>query len=219
MPCECNMKPYFFHTPKLMMRLFGAFTWSVDTNDKEIYMTFDDGPHPIATPFVVQTLKKYNIKATFFIVGENAMRYRDIVQAITEDQHTLGNHTYHHCDGWRTNSRKYLNDIFRCEEVIERLTGTGCTFFRPPFGRMNPFALSETRKKYEIVMWSHLSGDFDAELEVDYSKSILNEADPGSIILFHDNAKSYTNLKKLLPRFIEIKLEAGYSFKSLQAHD
>ena len=186
-------------------------TWTREVADKEVFLTFDDGPHPEITPWVVNELDKVGAKATFFVVGENAHRYFTLVDKMQKSGHRVGNHTHRHIKGWSVSSNVYLEDIANCEDYL-----TENTIFRPPYGQINFASIPAIRKKYEVIMWDVLSKDYLKRLNVKRAlKRIKKATKPGSIIVFHDSAKAETNLKAMLPNYLKFLEEEGYKMSVL----
>ena len=186
-------------------------TWTREVADKEVFLTFDDGPHPEITPWVVNELDKVGAKATFFVVGENAQRYFTLVDKMQKSGHRVGNHTHRHIKGWRVSSKVYLEDIANCENYL-----TENTIFRPPYGQINFASIPAIRKKYEVIMWDVLSKDYLKRLNVKRAlKRIKKATKPGSIIVFHDSVKAETNLKAMLPNYLKFLEEEGYKMSVL----
>lgn len=212
------MRSYLVKTPKLVQRFFYNYSWRIKTSKKEIYLTFDDGPVPDFTPWVLQTLESYKAKATFFCVGENIKKFPQIYKEIKEAGHHVGNHTFNHLQGWKTPTNKYIKNIIKAESYLyEDPKKQQKKLFRPPHGRIRPIQARILRKKgYQIIMWDVLSGDFDQGLSKEIClahtiKSIKN----GSIVVFHDSDKSFKNLDYVLPKVLEHFTKEGYKFKSL----
>lgn len=201
---------YFVKTPWWLKKLYPNRLWDIKRDDKIVYLTFDDGPHPVATPFVLDELKKHNAKATFFCIGKNVLAYPEIYQRILDEGHTVGNHTQHHLNGWKTNTDDYLADINKAEEFIQS------TLFRPPYGRIK----SSQAKKitgFKIVMWDVLSGDFDEELSKENCYSnVVNKAKAGSIIVFHDSEKAFPRLAYALPLVLKYFLEKKLKLQQIE---
>ena len=186
-------------------------TWTREVADKEVFLTFDDGPHPEITPWVVNELDKVGAKATFFVVGENAQRYFTLVDKMQKSGHRVGNHTHRHIKGWSVSSNVYLEDIANCENYL-----TENTIFRPPYGQINFASIPAIRKKYEVIMWDVLSKDYLKRLNVKRAlKRIKKATKPGSIIVFHDSVKAETNLKAMLPNYLKFLEEEGYKMSVL----
>ena len=204
---------YLVKTPWLLKKMYPECIWDFKIKDKILYLTLDDGPHPVATPFVLQQLKQYNAKATFFCIGKNVEDHHEIYKQVIEENHAVGNHTYSHFNGWKTADKKYLDDIFKAKKIIDS------NLFRPPYGKITKFQLKQLAgKKYNLqpIMWNVLSGDFDEEVtdEQCYQRVIKN-AESGSVIVFHDSAKAFKNLKYTLPLVLSYFTEKGFLFKSI----
>lgn len=186
-------------------------TWTREVADKEVFLTFDDGPHPQITPWVMAELDKVGAKATFFVVGENAEKYFSIVDEMQKSGHRVGNHTHRHIKGWRVSAKKYLEDIADCEDYL-----TDNTLFRPPYGQINFGAIPTIKKNYEIIMWDVLTKDYLPRLNVKRAlKRIKRATKPGSVIVFHDSVKAETNLKAMLPDYLKFLEEEGYKISVL----
>ena len=198
-------------TPFILRILDGKYvTCSVRTSDKVIYMTFDDGPIPDVTPGVLEILKTRNIPATFFCVGENVKKYPEIFRQVTEAGHAIGNHTFHHLNGWTTPPAEYVEDVNRCDEFFTT------DLLRPPFGRFTPSQYYLLHKKYRFILWSVLSGDYDRLiLKEKCLQRVLINTKPGSIVLFHDSLKASENMFFALPKFIDHFLGDGYRFEKI----
>ncbi len=198
-----------------MKKLYPSRLWKVDTNEKIVYLTFDDGPHPVATPFVLDELKKYNAKATFFCLGKNVVDYPVIYKRILEEEHSAGNHTQNHLNGWKTTTHDYLVDVSEAASTINT------DLFRPPYGkikRLQAKGISNAmnNKSAKIVMWDVLSGDFDESLSKENClENVISKTKPGSIIVFHDSQKAFPRLKYTLPLFLQLFAGKGFIFKSL----
>ncbi len=201
---------YLTKAPLLLQWLYPALTWHRSRSEKRLYLTFDDGPIPDVTPQILNTLKNYQIKATFFCVGENIKKHPDLFHRVLENGHRIGNHTYHHLNGWHTPTDTYLADTNRCEQL------TRSNLFRPPYGRGTRTQYARLRQQYEIIMWDVLSGDFDQQLSPDRClTNVTRHARNGSIIVFHDNVKAIPRVTYVLPRAIEYWLDKGYQFDVL----
>ncbi len=202
---------YFVKTPWLLKKLYPECIWEVQTTEKNIYLTFDDGPHPQATPFVLNELKKYQARATFFCIGKNVRDYFDVYKQIIADGHKPGNHTYNHLNGWKTSDRIYLEDIRLAANSIDS------NLFRPPYGKASKFqlkALQEEKLNFTTIMWSVLSGDFDEKVTPENCYlNVIKNACPGSIVIFHDSLKALPRLQYTLPRVLQYFSERGFQFK------
>lgn len=207
-------RPYFFKTPGWMKRMFPRRLWHIDTTEKIIYLSFDDGPHPVATPFVLDVLKRYDAKATFFCIGKNVVQYPGIYRRILAEGHVTGNHTQHHLNGWKNSTGDYLADISEAAQHVSS------SLFRPPYGRITQRQASGLKKAMhcpaKIVMWDVLSGDFDSSLDADTCLSELKKnTGPGSIVVFHDSEKAFPLLSQTLPVLLEYFSGNGFSFKCI----
>lgn len=197
---------YFVKTPWWLKKLFPKRLWEMDTGRKIIYLTFDDGPHPVATPFVLEQLKNHQAKATFFCIGKNVEAYPDIYQRILEEGHQPGNHTQDHLNGWKTDNAVYLENIQQAGKAIKS------SLFRPPYGRISS-AQARQLKHYKVVMWTVLSGDFDTSLSKEKCLSnVLSQVKAGSIIVFHDSEKAWERMSFVLPVVLEHFSKKGYEF-------
>lgn len=197
--------------PHVLIRLFPSCTWKVNTRDKELYLTFDDGPHPQITPWVLQQLQAYNAKATFFCVGENVQKFPKIFAQIIAGQHAVGNHTMQHVKGWKVSEKAYLDNIQQASSHIKS------SLFRPPYGQITWRQLKALSKQYKIVMWSLLSRDYDKHLTISESLTAMKLAAAGDIIVFHDSEKAFEQLKQLLPPLLAYYQAQGFEMKALQA--
>jgi peptidoglycan-N-acetylglucosamine deacetylase len=202
---------YFTKTPWFLKKLFPDCLWRVKTNEKIIYLTFDDGPHPDVTPFVLNELKKYNAKGTFFCIGKNVAKHFDVYKQIISGGHKPANHTYNHLNGWKTTDKTYLEDIRKAAKVIDS------DLFRPPYGKITLFQTKALRGdlfRMKTVMWDVLSADFDEKITPENCYlNVINNAVPGSIITFHDSVKAFPRLQFTLPRVLDFFSGNGYSFR------
>jgi peptidoglycan/xylan/chitin deacetylase (PgdA/CDA1 family) len=203
--------------PKLLPKLFPKMIWRIaeSINEKNIYLTFDDGPIPGPTEFVLEELNKRQIRATFFCIGDNIKKYPDILKKVVDNGHSIGNHTFNHLKGWSTSNKKYLENINRCDIEISNIGVEPPKLFRPPYGRIR---LNQIKmlSHYKIIMWDVLSLDYQQGGSSDaLLNGTINATRNGSIVVFHDSMKAEKNLKFILPRYIDHCSEAGYQFKSL----
>ncbi|WP_423817956.1 polysaccharide deacetylase family protein [Salinimicrobium sp. TIG7-5_MAKvit] len=208
--------------PRVIKLLYPKRIWDVTTREKSLYLSFDDGPIPEITPWVLDQLKKYNARASFFCIGDNVGKHPDIFRMVVEQGHTVGNHTHNHLNGWRTSVATYLENVRQAQEVIEKelpqKTGLKNAIFRPPYGKIrNVQAKKLQQEGYSVVMWSIVSMDYDRRLSSEkVLQNVLKNAAPGSIIVFHDSIKAEKNLKAVLPKVLEHFQKQGYSFKALK---
>jgi peptidoglycan-N-acetylglucosamine deacetylase len=204
---------YFVKTPFWLRKLYGECTWKMPSTEKVIYLTFDDGPHPEATPFVLAELKKYNARATFFCIGKNVVGYPEIFQEVINAGHTTGNHTYNHLNGWKTEDDLYLDDISIAKKHIDS------TLFRPPYGRATKRQLKLLRNEpfnLKPCMWTVLSGDFDEKINGKRcQQNVIANARSGSIVVFHDSKKALERLQIALPGVLKYFSDKGYRFESI----
>lgn len=195
----------------LLKILFPKLTWKRKTSEKVIYLTFDDGPIPDLTEFILDELKKYNQKATFFCVGENITKHPHLFQRILHEGHKTGNHTYNHLKGWKTTTTDYLQNIQRWEEEYSKNTSgkhnesdSGKKLFRPPYGRVKRSQLKPLLHEYEIIMWNVLTQDYNQKLSPDtVLKKAIKGTSPGAIVVFHDNLKASENIRYALPAYLQ----------------
>lgn len=200
---------FIYRIPFFLQKLFPAYTWKVNTDDKQLFLTFDDGPHPQITPWVLNILAEFNAKATFFCVADNVKKYPEVYKQIILAGHSVGNHTYHHLNGWKHSSSDYLADVKLAETYIES------KLFRPPYGKITRKQAKELLPKYQIVMWDRLSVDYKKDLNIEESLRHMKRVDKGSIIVFHDSEKAFENLQKLLPALLTNYKERGFNLNAL----
>lgn len=205
----------FIEQPPLLYRvLFPECVWRLHNNDKTVYLTFDDGPIPEVTPWVLDLLDSYNIKATFFCVGDNVKRNPELFQEIKRRGHSVGNHTMNHLQGIKTTSRRYLRNVAEANELINS------PFFRPPHGLLRWEQASVLREHYTIIMYDVVSRDYNRKLTGEQVLNIVKRyTRQGSIIVFHDSLKAEKNMKYALPRAIEWLKEQGYKFERLKKRE
>jgi peptidoglycan/xylan/chitin deacetylase (PgdA/CDA1 family) len=195
--------------PAFLQWLMPSYTWKVHTNDKQLFLTFDDGPHPQITPWVLNQLALADAKATFFCVADNVKKYPEIYQKILTEGHSVGNHTFHHLKGWKTKNEDYFADIEMAENYIHS------NLFRPPYGKMKRSQAAEILKRYQIVMWNRLSCDYEQHLDMATSMSQMKKVSNGSILVFHDSEKAFKNLQVLLPELLNYYQTNGWEMKAI----
>jgi peptidoglycan/xylan/chitin deacetylase (PgdA/CDA1 family) len=222
---------YLVNTPWWLRALYPQLIWQMPNQAKIIYLTFDDGPHARATPYVLDTLAQYNAKASFFCIGKNVLEHPEIYARILNEGHAVGNHTQHHANGWKVNDSQYFSEIDQAASLIRS------TLFRPPYGRIkrsqinqlvrtthsqlfNTFSNSVQsnieQSVYKIIMWSVLSGDFDTKLSADTcTQNVIKHTKAGSIIVFHDSAKAWDRMSVALPKVLKHFSALGFRFEAL----
>lgn len=208
---------YFVKTPWYLKKLYSNLMWDVpsaDKKDKVMYLTFDDGPHPEATVFVLEQLKKYNAAGTFFCIGKNVMEHPDLYARLLSEGHVTANHTFNHLNGWQVSDEDYFQDIIAARKYIDS------SLFRPPYGRITRFQAKHLLKsglQLKVVMWDVVSGDFDTTITPEAcSANVVRNAGPGSIVVFHDSEKAFPNLRAALPATLEHFSVMGYRFEAIR---
>ncbi|MEM7548528.1 MAG: polysaccharide deacetylase family protein [Bacteroidota bacterium] len=207
---------YLHKTPGFLQKLYPSLTWRQPGSGKIIYLTFDDGPIPEVTEFVLETLNQYEAKATFFCVGHNVEKHPEIFMQLIEEGNKAGNHTFNHLNGWETDQKTYFRNILKCDEAIEKNTKAKVDLFRPPYGRIPRKLIDRLTNRYNVIMWDNLTADFDKGLSKEkcLEEAVKNTSN-GSIIVFHDSLKAFRNLKYVLPRYLDHFRASGYAFKAL----
>ena len=205
---------YFIKTPFWLRLIYRSCIWRKSTEDRVLYLSFDDGPHPEATPFVLEQLELFNAKASFFCIGKNVQLYPEIYDSITTAGHVVGNHTQNHMNGWENTTANYIADIKEATKSISS------NLFRPPYGRISFSQIKALRSDpslpQQIMMWDVLSGDFDITITGDQcAQNVIQHAGPGSIIVFHDSAKAIDRLRIALPKVLLHFSNLGYQFKAV----
>jgi peptidoglycan/xylan/chitin deacetylase (PgdA/CDA1 family) len=203
---------YFYKIPFFIQFLFPFFVWNKPNNEKKIYLTFDDGPIPEITPWIIEQLNIYQAKATFFVVGDNVNKHPEVFYKLLEYGHSIGNHTYNHFNGWKKNTKNYIDNVNECELIIKSETNSFSKIFRPPYGKIFPNQVIELKKKgYQIILWDVLSGDYNQNLSPEQClKNVFKNIKSGSIIVFHDNIKAIENLQYVLPRTLDFLKENNF---------
>ena len=215
---------YLVKTPWVVKKfLYPDYIWSIPSKEKKIYLSFDDGPHPTVTPFVLDQLNQYNAEATFFCIGKNIEKHSEIFNKILDNGHALGNHTFNHFNGWKTKSNDYLKNVDLCNDKFKDSQIVNLKFqipnsFRPPYGKIKPSQSKKLRQLgYKIIMWDILTADFDQTISKQQClENATKKVTSGSIIVFHDSKKAFKNLEYALPKAIEILKEKGYQFDTIQ---
>ena len=204
-------------TPKILRMFYPSLLWEMPKGEKKLYLTFDDGPHPTITPQVLEILKKFNAKATFFCIGNNVNKYKDTFELIKKEGHSVGNHTFNHERGWKTKTQDYVNSVIEANALIQS------PLFRPPHGRIKFSQITKLLKfessrilNFRIVAWTVISYDWDKSLTPDDCfNNVIKNADDGSIIVFHDSEKAVNNMIPALTKVLEYYTDKGYSFEKL----
>lgn len=196
--------------PSLLASLTKNLIWSVKTDKREIFLTFDDGPIPVVTPWVLEILKQFNAKATFFCVGDNVKKNSSVYEQVKAEGHKIGNHTMNHLNGWTNFNKTYFENIQKCNDLIHS------DLFRPPYGKIKPTQINYLKKNYKIIMWDVLSKDYDEDLTgIQCFDRVKKNCKPGSIIVFHDSLKAEKRLRYALPKSLEFLRNEGYTFSTL----
>ncbi|WP_370523722.1 polysaccharide deacetylase family protein [Pontibacter sp. Tf4] len=208
-----------YKTPYLMKKLLPGYTWHRNVADKKLFLTFDDGPIPEITPWVLEQLANYKAKATFFCVGDNVAKHPEVAQQVLAGGHKLANHTFNHLKGWQTSLELYLQNVQQCQDALETIAPDKSgdkLLFRPPYGRITSAQAKALRPTYELIMWDVLTNDYDGTLAPEEClKHSIHKTQPGSIIVFHDSLKAERNMRYALPRFLEHFSGLGYTFETL----
>jgi peptidoglycan/xylan/chitin deacetylase (PgdA/CDA1 family) len=210
---------FIYKTNFLMRAVYPEMTWRIPSTSPSIYLTFDDGPIPEVTEFVLETLSAYQAKASFFCIGDNIRKHSDIFRKVVDNGHLIGNHTFNHLNGWKTDDTLYFQNFLECEHIIKTssfVQNQDKPKFRPPYGRIKKIQAQKIIPTHDIIMWDVLTGDFSKDLSPEriLQKSI-QYTESGSIVVFHDSLKAEKNMRYALPRFIEYFSEKGFVFKTL----
>jgi peptidoglycan-N-acetylglucosamine deacetylase len=209
------MSFYWIKTHSFIKRLFSNQVWDIPTSEKKVYLTFDDGPTPEITEWVLAILKLHNIKATFFCIGNNVHKYPEIFEKTIQEGHTIGNHTFNHLQGWKTPTQEYIKNVELCQTIASQ--NPEFKIMRPPYGKIKPSQSKKLRALgYKIIMWDVLSADFDVNISKEKCfKNATEKATSGSIIVFHDSKKAFKNLEYTLPKTIELLKMKGFCFDTV----
>ena len=199
--------------PAVYLRwLYPRALWRMDHHEKVVYLTFDDGPIPESTPFILETLKCYDIKATFFMVGDNVRKHTELYKRVLDEGHQVGNHTHNHISGFRHTLRDYSYNVEKANAYIRS------HLFRPPHGWMRLAQYALLSRKYKVVMWDVVTRDYSKWMTAqDVVNNVKRYTRPGSIITFHDSLKSIEKLRTALPASIEWLQQQGYRFGVIMA--
>lgn len=218
------MKPYFIKTPYLLKKCYAKRVWDIHNEPNSLYLTFDDGPTPGVTDWVMETLSEYGAKATFFCIGKNIEKHPELFQRIAKEGHSIGNHTNNHLNGWDTNTENYFSNLKKAEKHIMcnlsqevEVNFHQKKLFRPPYGKMTSKQAKEAMDiGYKIIMWDVLSADFDQDLSPEQcSKNVINNAKDGSIIIFHDSIKAEKNMKEALVQTLNFFKNKNFAFRAI----
>lgn len=203
---------YLTKTPDFVQNMFPNLVWRIkNQGEKNIYLTFDDGPIPEVTPWVLDQLDKYDAKASFFCVGNNVEKHPAIFNRLKANGHSIGNHTNTHLSGWASSNMEYFRNVRDCSLLMDT------QLFRPPYGRLKNKQALYLQRKYKVIMWDVLSGDFDKDLsQEDCLDNVLSKSSSGSIIVFHDSLKAKDKLEYVLPKVLKHFSKLGYTFKNLE---
>ena len=210
-------------TPSILKRLYPKRIWSFSRSTETVFLTFDDGPIPEVTPWVLDTLAEYHAKATFFCIGENIQKHPEVFNRILTEGHAIGNHTQHHVNGWKTTPSTYIKNVEAAEKVISAHSNRKSKIekskllFRPPYGKLTSAQAKQLQQKgYTIVMWDVLTYDFDTTLSPEKCFTQTKEAiRPGSIVIFHDSIKAEKNLRYVLPKVLNFIYSKGWKTEGL----
>lgn len=211
------MKFYWIKTSRIIKKIFFKYTWDVsnDIENKTVYLTFDDGPTPEITAWVLNELEKHQVRATFFCIGDNIEKNPALFRKVINAGHSIGNHTFNHLNGWKTATDVYIENAKRCEETIQKNSPNSHspTIFRPPYGKIKPSQSRQIRKLgSKIIMWDVLSADFDQTLsQAQCLENVTSNLRQGSIIVFHDSIKAFKNLEYALPKTLSYLKENNFS--------
>lgn len=209
-----------FRTPFFLPWLYPELVWKANTQEKKIFLTFDDGPVPGPTEFVLETLEKFKATATFFCIGDNVRKHPDVFAKIVEAGHSIGNHTFNHLKGWNYSTQEYIRNVELCANQfklcsIQFLESNNRTLFRPPYGRIKRNQINALTG-YQIIMWDVLTHDYAKSYSPERCLTgSINATRPGSIVVFHDSVKAERNMKYTLPRYLEYFSDKGFSFEAL----
>lgn len=203
---------FWVKTNRYVKWIFPNYVWDIPNKEKKVFLTFDDGPTPKITEWVLDQLQQYNAKATFFCIGNNIKKYPEIFQKTIAEGHAIGNHTFNHLNGWKTSTEDYLENVALYQSTIKSHQSAIINLFRPPYGKIkNAQAIALQKSGYKIIMWDVLSRDYDQSISKEQClENVLSNIETGSIIVFHDSLKAEHNLKYVLPNTLEFLKEKGF---------
>ena len=203
---------FWVKTNYFIKKIFPNYVWDIPNSGNKVFLTFDDGPTPEITEWTLEQLKKHNVKATFFCIGNNIEKHPAIFKKIIDEGHAIGNHTFNHFKGWGTADTIYIDNVKKCNKTICKLNTAHCTLFRPPYGKIKLSQSKALRKLgYKIIMWDVLSEDFNAKISPEKClQNVIENVQSGSILVFHDSVKAFPNLEYTLPRTLEFLKEKGF---------
>lgn len=208
---------YWIKTHWLVRKLFPSFVWNIPSSDT-VYLTFDDGPTPDVTPWVLDQLEAHNAKATFFCIGDCISKRPELFRRLIDGGHSIGNHTFHHLDGWKTPHDQYMDDVEQCQQKIKEFVPAGTRLLRPPYGKLKHSQVKKLRAMgYKIIMWDVLSADFDTALSPEQcTANVIKNIEPGSVVIFHDSVKAWPRLKEALPATLQRIKEKGWKCEPIR---
>ncbi len=207
------MIPLFVHkSPRLLKAIYAPFVWNIPTEEKVLYLTFDDGPIPDVTEWVLEKLENVGAKGTFFCIGDNVQKHPEIFAKLIAKGHSIGNHTFNHLKGWNTQDEMYWENVAQCKQILPVQTN----LFRPPYGRIKLSQAKTLLKDYHVVMWDVLTGDFEKYLSPERClEKTLQYTRSGSIVVLHDSLKAWRNMSYVLPRILDYYSNLGFRFEAL----
>jgi peptidoglycan-N-acetylglucosamine deacetylase len=200
--------------PKIISRTFPSFIWNIPEKERIVYLTFDDGPIPQTTPWLLNLLNQYQAKASFFCVGENVRKYPHLYNSLLFEGHTVGNHTYNHLVGWKTSVHDYIDNVNKAKSLIDS------ELFRPPHGLIKNGQFQILKNEFKVVMWDVLSMDYDKKVRPEQCyRNVIENVKPGSIVVFHDSIKAWKNVSYALPKTLDTLKKAGFEFHAIKSEN
>ncbi|PAM91969.1 polysaccharide deacetylase family protein [Flavobacterium sp. IR1] len=211
------MSFYWVKTNSFIKRVFSKYCWDIPNKEKKIYLTFDDGPTPEITDWVLAELKKFDAKATFFCIGKNIKDNYSLFKKVITEGHSIGNHTMNHLNGWKSQNSDYIENVKNCAAILAEEKNVKPLLFRPPYGKIKKAQSKVLRNLgYKIIMWDVLSADFDQTITPEKClENVIKNVKSGSVIVFHDSIKASQNLKFALPKTLHFLKEKGFAFDSI----